>query len=236
MEVEILKLLEGAKRAKGLTVIIDVFRAFSVECYLMKKGVARIIPVGDKEIAYQMKEENPEVILVGERRGVKLPGFDFGNSPSQIEPADLRGKTVVHTTSAGTQGIANAVHADEIIVASFVNAKAVAAYITQTNPDYVSLVAMGLDGREETLEDNLCAEYIKWLLEEGIEKDKDISEDIEKLKVTTGAKFFKKELQEVFPQRDFELCVQKNQFSFVLRVGKDEKGRNSMEKIEVNVR
>lgn len=233
MQIEILKLLEGAKRAKGLTVIIDVFRAFSVECYLMEKGVAKIIPVGDKEIAYQMKEENPEVILVGERKGVKLPGFDFGNSPSQIEPADLRGKTVVHTTSAGTQGIANAIHADEIIVASLVNASAVAAYIKKKNPSYVSLVAMGLDGKEETLEDNLCAEYIKWLLEEGLEKDKDISEDIERIKETTGAKFFKKELQEVFPQRDFELCVQKNQFPFILRVSKDEKGRNSMEKVEV---
>lgn len=233
MQIEILKLLEGAKRAKGLTVIIDVFRAFSVECYLTEKGVAKIIPVGDKEIAYQMKEENPEVILVGERKGVKLPGFDFGNSPSQIEPADLRGKTVVHTTSAGTQGIANAIHADEIIVASLVNASAVAAYIKKKNPSYVSLVAMGLDGKEETLEDNLCAEYIKWLLEEGLEKDKDISEDIERIKETTGAKFFKKELQEVFPQRDFELCVQKNQFSFILRVSKDEKGRNSMEKVEV---
>ena len=96
------KIVNNAEEATGLAIIIDVFRAFTVEPYLINNGVERIIPVGDKEIAYKLKEENSEYILVGERKGVKLPGFDFGNSPSQIKDVDFTGKTVVHTTSCGT--------------------------------------------------------------------------------------------------------------------------------------
>ena len=46
MEIEILHLLEGAKRAKGLTVVIDVFRAFSCECYMYEAGADKVIAVG----------------------------------------------------------------------------------------------------------------------------------------------------------------------------------------------
>ena len=112
MEIQILECIEGAKKAKGLTVIIDVFRAFSLEAYLFSKGVKRIIPIGQLEIAFQLKKEHPDWVLFGEREGKQVEGCDLGNSPSQIETIDLKGKTCIHTTSAGTQGIVNAKHAD----------------------------------------------------------------------------------------------------------------------------
>ena len=84
MNIEVLHMIEGAKAARGTTVIIDVFRAFSVEAYFLARGAEKIIPVGDKELAYKLKEENPDAILTGERNGVTLPGFDCGNSPSQL--------------------------------------------------------------------------------------------------------------------------------------------------------
>ena len=109
MNIQILHMVEGAKAAKGLTVIIDVFRAFTVETYLMRNNAHRIYPVGDIETAFACKKADPEnTLLCGERKGIMVEGFDFGNSPSQLEHVDLTGKTVVHTTSAGTQGIANA--------------------------------------------------------------------------------------------------------------------------------
>ena len=126
MNIEILQLIDGAKAARGLTVVIDVFRAFSLEAYLLANGADRIIPVGDVDLAYRLKKENPDYILAGERHGKILPGFDMGNSPSQMSTVDVAGKTVVHTTSAGTQGIANAVFADEILGGSLVNARATA--------------------------------------------------------------------------------------------------------------
>jgi 2-phosphosulfolactate phosphatase len=143
MNVQILQLLEGAKEASGLTVIIDVFRAFSTSCYAFGKGAKKIIPVGEIEKAYQLKQNNPEYILMGERNEKKPTGFDFGNSPTHILEANLEGKTIVHTTSSGTQGIAAAVQADEIITGSFVNANAIIQYIRTQNPETVSLVCMG---------------------------------------------------------------------------------------------
>lgn len=52
MEVNTYHLIEGAKKAEGLTVIIDVFRAFSLECYLFDMGVNCIRPVGTVEEAF----------------------------------------------------------------------------------------------------------------------------------------------------------------------------------------
>ena len=134
MEVEILHFVEGAKKAKGTAVIIDVFRAFSLETYLTKNNAAKIIPIGEIETAFEFKKADPNVVLCGERRGIKVEGFDYGNSPAQIENVDFTGKTVIHTTSAGTQGIVNATGADEIIGCNLVCAKAIADYIKYTRP------------------------------------------------------------------------------------------------------
>ena len=128
MEIRILELIEGAKKAEGLTVIIDVFRAFSLECYLYARGASAVFPAGSVEEARHMKQVHPEYLLIGERWGRRCEGFDYGNSPSQTRDADLSGKKIVHTTSAGTQGIVNAVHAEEILTGSLVNARAVADY------------------------------------------------------------------------------------------------------------
>src|SRR6056297_2516169 len=133
MDVQILQILDGARDAKGLTVIIDVFRAFSTTCYAYEKDAAKIIPVGNIEKAYQLKKENPEFILMGEREEKKPTGFDFGNSPSLLSSANLSGKAIVHTTSSGTQGIEAALRADEVITGSFVNASAIVQYIRNQN-------------------------------------------------------------------------------------------------------
>ena len=136
MDVQILHLIDGAKEAKGLTVIIDVFRAFTVETYLSRNNAAKIIPVGDVQIAFDYRQKHPDAILCGERKGIIIDGFDYGNSPSQIEHVDFTGKTVIHTTSAGTQGIANAkATADEIIGGNLVAAKAIARYIKSKKPE-----------------------------------------------------------------------------------------------------
>ncbi len=173
MNVEILELIEGAKKAKGTAVVIDVFRAFSLECYLFGRGAARIYPVGGMEEAFALKRAHPEYILIGERHGKMVEGCDFGNSPSQTQGADFKGKTVIHSTSAGTQGIVNASGADRIITGSLVNAGAVADYIRSLDPETVSLIAMGNSGVRTAKEDVLCAQYIRSLLTgEAIRDDK----------------------------------------------------------------
>lgn len=221
MKVQILQLIEGAKQARGLTVIIDVFRAFSVECYAFARGAKTILPVGGIDEAFALKEQHPDALLVGEREGKKCEGFDCGNSPSQLENFDVQGRTMIHTTSAGTQGIANAVHADEMLAASLVNARATAEYIRRRNPETVSIVCMGLSGKSETEEDTLCAEYIAALLRG---EELDISAEIADLANTSGKKFFDPANAEVFPQKDFEMSTQLDRFPFALKVNKGESG------------
>ena len=229
MDVEILQLLEGARKAQGLTVIIDVFRAFSTACYAFGNGVQRIYPVGDLEKAYQLKQQNPEFILVGERNEQKPEGFDFGNSPSQLLTSNLVGKTMVHTTSSGTQGIANATKADEILTGSFVNAQAIINYIRKQNPEKVSLVCMGYSCQYPTDEDTLLAVYIKNELEG---KPNDYPAMVEQIREGDGARFFAPEKQEWAPSADFDLCLSLNRFDFVLKV-EQENEVNYLKKVTV---
>lgn len=221
-QIDMLHLIEGAKKAKGLTVIIDVFRAFSLECYLYDMGVKEIRPVGTIEEAFRRREDLTDAVLVGERHGKKCEGFDYGNSPSSIQVENVRDKIVIHTTSAGTQGIVNANGASEIITGSLVNAKAVAEYIMRQQPQTVSLVCMGNGGVRPAAEDELCAEYIKSILE-GHELQ-DFEQRVAKLRYHGGEHFFDENRQDIYPQEDFWMCTEYNRFSFVIRVDKDEKG------------
>ncbi len=146
----------------------------------------------------------------------------MNGSPSQSEGADFTGKPLIHTTSAGTQGITHAVNASEIITGSLVNAKAIAEYIRQRDPEEVSLVAMGVFGQKSSEEDVLCAEYIRALLQ-GEADEFPLQERIEALKnVRAGAKFFSEDEQDVYPRDDFFMCTDVDRFPFVIRMERED--------------
>ncbi|MBD3309896.1 2-phosphosulfolactate phosphatase, partial [Candidatus Woesearchaeota archaeon] len=165
MEIRIDSLVEGARRAEGLVVVIDVFRAFTTAAYIFANGAEKIIPVAGIDEALELRRQNPNYVLTGERKGVMPAGFDYGNSPCILQDTDFSGKTAVMSTSAGTCGIICAKKAGEIVLGSFVCAKAVADYILKKRPDTVTLVALGNAGLKKTDEDELCAAYIKELLQ-----------------------------------------------------------------------
>jgi len=227
MKIEILQLTEGAKKAKGLTVVIDVFRAFSTACYVFAAGADKIIPVEHVDEAFELKKQLINVVMLGERSERKVPGFDFGNSPTHIMNQDFRGRTIIMTTSSGTRGIANAQMADEIITGSFVNAEAIIQYIRQINPAQLSLVCMGYEGRYPTQEDTFFAEYVRDRL---LGKET----DFEKMKLTLrtgdGARLLDPANDQWSPSSDFELCLDPDRFNFVLKIEKG-KGYNSLIKI-----
>jgi 2-phosphosulfolactate phosphatase len=215
MEINILQLLDGARQAEGLTVIIDVFRAFSLACYVMDNGAKEILPVGNISDAYELKKANPGYILIGERNEQVPEGFDFGNSPTHILHRDFTGKTVIHTTSAGTQGLVNAKNANERITGSFINAPAIVRYIEKQNPSIVSLVCMGYSMQFPTEEDTFCAEYIKASLEH---KQVDFQAMKEMIRNTSAKRLFATENQAFSPASDFELCTDLGRFNFVLKL------------------
>lgn len=229
MKIEILQLLEGARNASGLTVVIDVFRAFSTACYMVGKGAGPIYPVGDINRAFELKNSFPEALLVGERNEQPPAGFDFGNSPAHLLKAEIAGRPVIHTTSSGTQGLVNASRADEVITGSFVNAGAIIRYIRSKNPDHLSLVCMGYACQYPTDEDTFCAEYI---CNELTGRETDWPSMVHRMRHGSGARFFEENSQKWAPAEDFDLCLDRNRFSFVLKAV-DEDGLMVLHKIGI---
>ena len=213
-----IKIIEDASKAKGLVVVIDVVRAFTSACFAINQGAEKIIPVVDLRIAYKLKKENPSFILMGERGGLKQPGFDFGNSPAQIQNENFSNKTVIFTTTHGTQAILTALKAKakEIITGAFVNTDAVVNYIKKRKPQVVSLFSTDTSGKDN--EDMMFAKYVRGCLQNkplGFEKIRN------NLKKHPHAYRFLVKPMTKFAQRDFHLCLELNRFNFVLKAQKD---------------
>lgn len=215
MEIRRLSLIEGAKKAEGLAVVIDVFRAFTTAAYVMNNGADKIIPIGTVEKAFEMKRTNHGVVLMGERDGKQISGFDFGNSPHEVRNVDFTGLTIVQTTSAGTRGLMAVSGADIILPGSFVMADAIVDYIKKEKPSVVSLVAMGWGGMEKAPEDEYLAEYIEAKLNGECPDFNVMKEEIRKH--PEGAKFFDK-TQRTFVEGDFHAAMNLNRFNFCLKL------------------
>lgn len=230
MEIKLLKLEEGARKASGLTIVIDVFRAFTTACYVIGNGANFIIPVASVEEALHLKTIDKEIVLLGERNERKCPGFDFGNSPSHIQHINFRHKTIVQTTSAGTRGLLQASHAEELLTGSFVNANAIVRYIQMRKPAVVSLVAMGYNAERESQEDNYCAEYIKNKLEG---KEMTLEPIIEMLRYGDGARLLDPANHEHSPASDFDLCLELDKFNFILKANTLANGTIKLNRFDV---
>ncbi len=165
MEIETLYCLEGAKAARGVAVVLDVFRAGNTAAALLAAGAPFIRPVAGIEEAMELKHLHPDWLFVGERQGLKPAGFDMNNSPTEALKLDLTGRPVVMTTSAGTMGLtASAAGADVLLMASLVNAARVVEYVLSLKPERVSLVAIGLEAKERAEEDDAVAAYLTDLM------------------------------------------------------------------------
>jgi 2-phosphosulfolactate phosphatase len=214
MKIEILEFVEGAKHARGITVIIDVFRAFTVACYAIDSGAVQYIVVDSTDMAFKLKKQYANSVLVGERNERKIEGFDLGNSPTEILTADLTGRTVIHTTTAGTSGLINARNASLLLTGSIVNVSSVVKYISSLNPENVSLVAMGYRATISAEEDLLCAK----LISDGLKGNLNIeSKELSDLRYSSGSRFFNPVNIDFSPPSDFFLCTIPDRFNFVLR-------------------
>lgn len=217
MQIHIRHYAAGATQANEFAVIIDVFRAFSVACYAFARGAAGIIAAREIKSAHKLKQEHPDCVLIGERHAKKLPGFDYGNSPTEIQDADLSGRLVVQTTHSGTRALTAAEKAERVITGSFVNCGAIVQYIKNAAPLEVSLVCSGFEGREPALEDTLCAEYIR----DALRGSPPAFENIRKrLKASNTAWRFFDPDDTASPETDFDLCLALDRFPFVIQRGK----------------
>jgi 2-phosphosulfolactate phosphatase len=211
MQIEIIRSLEDADKATGLTVVIDVFRAFSTQAYIFANGADKIIPVLGLEEAHRLKKENPDYILIGERGGIKIEGFDYGNSPTEIINVDFTGKTIMHSTTNGTKGLINAINSEIILSGSFLIANSIIKYIKQNNFKIISFVCTSPSPAEDN-EDVMLAYYIRDILNGNQVNESQIKESLRK---TSAYDFLLGEAG--VPKTDIELCLDFNKFNFIIK-------------------
>lgn len=125
-------------------VVVDVIRATSTICQALDSGYERVLCAAEVEDARRLRDELEGVTLGGERLGVRIDGFDLGNSPQEyLEP---RSPVLSMSTTNGTRAIVAAVErCDRVLVASLLNLDAVVAAAAEPGEDVV-VVCAGVKG------------------------------------------------------------------------------------------
>jgi len=137
-------------------VVIDVLRATTTISAALANGADAILPCLDLDQARQRAEQiSPRPLLGGERQGLKIDGFDLGNSPSEYGPDVVAGRQIVFTTTNGTRAMSAAADARRVLLGAFVNFSALLD-VLQEDSDPIHLICAGTDG-EITQEDVLLA-------------------------------------------------------------------------------
>ena len=140
--------------------MIDVLRASTTIAVALANGARTVIPLESSEdvVTRSKQFERAGVLLAGERRMLKMEGFDLGNSPAEHTRETVEGKTVLLTTTNGTRALLAVQGARDVVVASYVNLTAVCAMLRAAlrGGADVTIVCAGQD-RQFALEDAACA-------------------------------------------------------------------------------
>lgn len=157
----------AASELDGRTaVVIDVLRATSTIIEALANGARAVFPAGTTDDAVQLAQKlgREHVLLCGERKSVKIPGFDLGNSPGEFTPDQVAGKTLVMCTTNGTPALLAASGARRVLVAGYLNLSTVARMLADEG-EPVSIVCAGRE-RRFALEDAACAGQLTLALRE----------------------------------------------------------------------
>lgn len=150
------RFVDRAELAGQTAVVIDILRASTTVAYALDAGAKEVIPCREvaETLALAERFARDEIVLGGERDGVAIEGFDLGNSPGEYTPERVGGKTVLFTTTNGTAAMDHARHAEEVLVASFVDAAAIVVRLLER--ERISILCAGTEG-QVTEEDVLFA-------------------------------------------------------------------------------
>lgn len=215
--------LDTCSQAVGVVLVIDVLRAFSTTAYALAAGAAEIIPTSSVEEAFDLRRRFPEALLMGEVDGLKIDGFDFGNSPGDLIGFNLANRRLIQRTGHGTQGLVLSRHADRIFATSFVCARATADAVNSLHPEHVTFVITGAGHGVELKggisaqgdEDAACADYLEALL---LGSDPDPAPYLERVFRAPAANMFHDPEQADFSPADLDACSQLNRFNFSMPV------------------
>ncbi len=147
---------EAALRDKTV-VAIDVLRASTTIVTALSNGAREIIPVTTVESAVKLSSKlaGDIVLLGGERGGRMIQGFHLGNSPAEYTSEKVKGKSIVFSSTNGSQILVNGRYAREMVVCGFINMSMVVNFLRERLRDFV-LACAGTNGAF-SLEDSVCA-------------------------------------------------------------------------------
>jgi 2-phosphosulfolactate phosphatase len=201
--------VEGARAATGVVVVIDVLRAFTVSAFALAGGARECLLVPTVEEARALAASRPHAVISAEVDIMPVPGIPISNSPTQIQAADLKGRTLVQRTSAGTPVI-NAVREGlSIYAGSLAVAEATAQACLLTGHDTLTLVASG-----DFPEDHACAHYIESIIRGGRRANLE-----ELLHPLVESDRYRRVFQgdwPGYPKSDLELCLTPDRFDFAM--------------------
>ena len=155
--------IDGATSAverKDAIIIVDTIRASTTYVNAFGSGAKRIVPCASKEDLIGRLDKYPNSVRSGERLCKKIEGYEYGSSPKEMSIANLNDKVILSSTTNGSRMVVASSGSPCVAMGSFCNATSVVNFMKKQDRN-VSIICSGRLG-EEVIEDNLCAEYIKW--------------------------------------------------------------------------
>jgi 2-phosphosulfolactate phosphatase len=152
--------ISESKIENKVVVVIDMFRATSVIVTALNNGCKEVIPylTIEETLEHTNKLRREEYILGGERKAVKIEGFDLSNSPLEYIREKVENKTILMTTTNGTRTLTKSSTAKRVLIGAMINAKAVAERLIEINEDVV-IINAGTNGNF-SMDDYICSGYI----------------------------------------------------------------------------
>ena len=201
--------IDGARKASGTVVVIDVLRSFTVTAYALAGGARECRLVRTIEEARALAASTPGAVVCAEENALPVAGITISNSPTQIAKAELNGRVLVQRSSAGTQ-VASAVESGDIFAASLVVARATVQACVLRRPKTLTLLASA-----DHPEDHACARYIAQLIKG---ETPDLDRLLQPLKESERYQRARSGHWPGFPPTDVDLSLIPDRFHFAMPV------------------
>ncbi len=213
--------VQPAELEERTVAVLDVIRATTVMVEALANGARAVIPVGSAEEAIKLAQGlgRDEALLCGERRGLKIEGFDLGNSPAEFTRTVVEGKRLIMSTTNGTQAFLAAEGAERTVVASLLNLSAAARAVAEVED--LAVVCAGKEGRL-SLDDAVAAGLLLRRLGVGEGEDAELndgarvvlhlSEVFEPTPEFLGSTAAGRALAEVGLESDLPLCARVDRY------------------------
>ena len=213
-QIEDLRDLSATPDADAV-VVIDVLRAFSTAAVALDRGAVGIYPVLDVAEAFDRREREPDLILMGETECRPIPGFDLGNSPVDAAAFPFAGRRAVQRTTAGTRGLVTCSAAPSLWAASFLVASATVAALQASGAKSVAFIITGTVHYGHAEEDVACAEWMTELLRGNRPP---VEPFLQRVRNSVAASTFLDPASPLHAPADVDFCARADVFDFALKV------------------